>query len=165
MDIAAESDLIDGAVTGDRPTGVCRQFHGGSLIEIEGDVNAMRFRAKYVSASENGDYYQVAFENADPAGDAADVDGLDSPYLLIQRQFEDPDGGLCYVETHDEGYIGHFRLRSIELSPSRLFVEIARNRNNRIEVIFDIGQSEFEEVQRVIHIISGKSSPDDGHAL
>jgi hypothetical protein len=33
------------------------------------------------------------------------------------------------------------------------------------EVIFDIGQSEFEEVQRVVDIISGKSSPDDGHPL
>jgi hypothetical protein len=49
----------------------------------------------------------------------------------------------------------------MELTPSRLLLEIARNRNNRIEVIFDIGQSEFEEVQRVIDIISGKSSPDD----
>ncbi len=111
------------------------------------------------------DYYQVAFENNDPAGDAAEVDGPDSPYLLIQRQFEDPDGGRCYVETHDEGYIGHFRLRSIVFSPSRLLLEIARDRNNRIEVIFDIGQSEFEEVRRVIDIISGKSSPDDGHVL
>jgi hypothetical protein len=127
-------------------------------------MNTMRFRAKYVSASESGDYYQVAFENTDPAGDA-DVDGPDSPYLLIQRQFEDPDGGRCYVETHDERYIGHFRLRSIEFSPSRLLVEIARDRNNRIEVIFEIGQSEFEEVQRVIDIISGKSSPDDEDAL
>jgi len=128
-------------------------------------MNSMRFRAKYVSASENGDYYQVMFENTDPACDAADMDGPDSPYLLIQRQFEDPDGGRCYVETHDEGYIGHFRLRSIEFSPSRLLLEIARDRNNRIEVIFDIGQSEFEEVERVIDIISGRSSPDDGHAL
>ena len=128
-------------------------------------MNSMRFRAKYVSASENGDYYQVMFENTDPAGDAADVDGPDSPYLLIQRQFEDPDGGRSYVETHDDGYIGHFRLRSIEFSPFRLLLEIARDRNNRIEVIFDIGQSEFEEVERVIDIISGRSSPDDGHAL
>ena len=128
-------------------------------------MNAMRFRAKYVSASESGDYYQVAFENSDPAGDAADVDIPGSPYLVIQRQFEDPDGGRRYVETHDEEYIGHFRLRSIEFSPSRLLVEIARDRKSRIEVIFDIGQSEFEEVQRVIDIISGKSSPDDGHAL
>ena len=125
----------------------------------------MRFRAKYVSASENGDYYQVAFENTDPASDAADVDGHDSPYLLIQRQFEDPDDEECYVETHDEGYIGHFRLRSIEFSPSRLLVEIARDRNNRIEVIFDIGLFEFEEVRRVIDIISGKSSHYDEDAL
>src|SRR4029434_9595543 len=86
---------------------------------LEHNMNAMRFRAKYVSASENGDYYQVAFENTDPAGDA-DVKRPAGPYFLIQRQFEDPDGGLCYVETHDEGYIGHFRLRSIEFSPSRL---------------------------------------------
>jgi len=71
-------------------------------------MNVMRFRAKYVSASEKGDYYQVAFENRDAASDAADVHGPDdSPYLLIQRQFEDPDGGECYVETHEEGYIGH----------------------------------------------------------
>jgi len=88
-------------------------------------MNAMHFRAKCVSASENGDYYQVVFENTDPAGDAANVDGPDRPYLLIQRQFEDPDGGRCYVETHDEAYIGHFRLRSIELSRSCLHLEIA----------------------------------------
>jgi hypothetical protein len=125
----------------------------------------MRFQAKYVSASANGDYYQVVFENTDPASDAADADGPNSPYLLIQRQFEDPEGEICYVETHDEGYIGHFRLRSIALSSSRLLVEIGRNRNNRIEVMFDIGQSVFEEVQRVIDIISGKSSPDDGRAF
>jgi len=124
-------------------------------------MNAMRFRAKYISASKNGDYYQVAFDDRDAASDAADVDGPDSPYLLIQRRFEDPNGGECYVETHEEGYIGHFRLRSIEFSPSRLLLEIARDRNNRIEVIFDIGQSEFEEVQRVIDIIAGKSSPDE----
>ncbi len=84
-----------------------------------------------------------------------------TPYLLIQRQFEDLDGGECYVETHEEGCMGHFILRSIEFSPSRLLLEIARDRNNRIEVIFDVGQSEFKEVQRVIDIISGKSSPDE----
>ena len=124
-------------------------------------MNATRFRAKYVSASEDGDYHQVAFENTDPAGDATDMASPDSPYSLIQWQSEDPDGGQCYVETDDEGFIGHFRLRSIEFSPSRLLLEIARNRHNRIEVIFDIGRTEFEEVQRLIDIISGKSSPDD----
>ena len=69
---------------------------------LERDMNAMRFRAKHVSASENGDYYQVAFENRDAASDAADV-YPDSPYLLIQRQFEDPDGGKCYVRGRIHG--------------------------------------------------------------
>jgi hypothetical protein len=54
---------------------------------LKRDMNTMRFRAKYVSASGNGEYYQVAFANTDLAGEAADVDGPDSSYLLIQRQF------------------------------------------------------------------------------
>jgi hypothetical protein len=53
------------------------------LNRLQRDMNAMRFRAKHVSASENGDYYQVAFENTDAASDAADVHGPDRPYLLI----------------------------------------------------------------------------------
>lgn len=33
------------------------------------EASLMRFRAKYVSAAETGDYYQVSFETEDP-GDA-----------------------------------------------------------------------------------------------
>src|SRR6266498_1524098 len=122
-------------------------------------MNSMRFRAKYVSASENGDYYQVMFENTDPAGDAADMDGPDSPYLLIQRQFEDPDGGRCYVETHDEGYIGHFRVRRIDFSVSRILLEIDRPKANVVEVTFGIASSDFKQIARVVGIISGAVEP------
>jgi hypothetical protein len=47
----------------------------------------MHFHANYVSTSVfgDGDYYQATFEAEQ------DVDDPDSPYLLIQRQFEDPD--------------------------------------------------------------------------
>ncbi len=48
----------------------------------------------------------------------------------------------------NEQSLGRFLVTGLEFSPS----------SNRIEVIFDIGQSEFEELQRVIDIISGKSS-------
>jgi hypothetical protein len=46
----------------------------------------MHFHANYVSTSifGDGDYYEVTFQ-AEP-----DTDDPDSPYLLIQRQFEDP---------------------------------------------------------------------------
>jgi hypothetical protein len=46
----------------------------------------MQFHAKYVSAAEAGDYYQVSFETEDPGDDATNPPGLDSPYLIIQRQ-------------------------------------------------------------------------------
>ena len=72
------------------------------------EPSLMRFHAKYVSAAEAGDYYQVSFETEDPGDDGTDPPGLDSPYLIIQRQFERPDGGRCYLETQDHGYIGHY---------------------------------------------------------
>ena len=61
----------------------------------------MHFHANYVSTSVfgDGDYYQAMFEAEQ------DTDDPDSPYLLIQRQFEDPDDNWCYIETHDENTV------------------------------------------------------------
>src|SRR5258708_9595213 len=55
----------------------------------EGTSDLMRFHAKYVSASEAGDYYQVSFDTEDPGEDSTDPRGPDRPYLIIQRQFRD----------------------------------------------------------------------------
>jgi hypothetical protein len=66
----------------------------------------MDFCSHHVSTSEDGDYYGAIFES-EKDGEGA------SPYLIIQRQFEDDDGGVCYIETHDENYRGHFRLRFV----------------------------------------------------
>ena len=109
----------------------------------------MQFHANHVSVSADGDYYQVMFEATKDAVDP------ETPYLIIQRQFEDPDGGVCYVETHDETYIGHFRVRRIDFSPSRILLEIDRPKANVVEVTFAIGSSEFKRVARVVDIISG----------
>ena len=113
----------------------------------------MRFHAKYVSAAEAGDYYQVSFETEDPGDDATDPPGLDGPYLIIQRQFETPDGGRCYVETHDHGYVGHYRLKLIDFSPTQLFVAIERKSDTHVEVTYALDAAEFTEVQRVVDII------------
>ena len=96
----------------------------------------MQFHAKYVSAAEAGDYYQVSFETEDPGNDAPDPPEPDSPYLIIQRQFETPDGGRCYVETHDHGYVGHYRLKLIDFSPTHLVVAIERKSNIHVEVTY-----------------------------
>lgn len=109
----------------------------------------MEFRANHVSASVAGDYYQALFEVSEEWTDPA------SPYLLLQRQFEMPDGGRCRIETHDENFIGEFRLRRIEFSPERLRIEFARATENVVQVTFHLDSSEYQEVLEVLQIISG----------
>jgi len=80
----------------------------------------MYFHSNYVSTSVSGDgdYYQAMFEAEQ------DTDDLDSPYVLIQRQFEDPDDNWCYIETHDVKYCGHFLLRRVDFTPQKLSIEL-----------------------------------------
>ena|SRR5437867_1066395 len=117
----------------------------------------MEFHANYVSTdiAVGGDYYQASFTVKE---DTDELDS-DSPYLLIQRDFEMSDGS-CYVETHDERYRGHFLLRRIELTPGKLAIELDRPINNLICVTFRLGTSEFEKASHVIKIISGEIEPD-----
>jgi hypothetical protein len=68
---------------------------------VGGQPGLLRFHAKYVSAGEAADYYQFSFDAQDPGEDSTEPRGPDGPYLIIQRQFETPDGGQCYVETRD----------------------------------------------------------------
>jgi hypothetical protein len=117
------------------------------------EPSLMGFHAKYVSAAETGDYYQISFETEDPDDDATDPPGLDSAYLIIQRQFEMPDGGRCYVETHDHGYVGHYRLKLIAFSPTQLVVAIERKSDTHVEVTYALDAAEFNEVQRVMNMI------------
>ena len=117
------------------------------------EPSLMRFHAKYVSAAEAGDYYQVSFETEDPGDDVTDPHGLDSTYLIIQRQFGTPDGGRCYVETHDHGYVGHYPLKLVAFGPTQLVVVIERKSNARVEVTYVLDAVEFNEVQRVVNII------------
>jgi hypothetical protein len=118
----------------------------------------MEFHANHVSTgiSVGGDYYQATFTVED---DTDELDS-DSPHLLIQRDFEMPNDGSCYVETHDERYRGHFLLRRIEFTPGKLAIELGGPINNLMCVTFRLATSEFEEVSRVIKIISGEIEPD-----
>jgi hypothetical protein len=117
----------------------------------------VRFHAKHVSVGESGgEYFQVSFDNDDPSDDDLDLSLPDQPYLLVQRQFEDDDGGVCYIETLDhDSYTGHYRLRLIEFTPTRLAFEIARKDHKYVEVTFDLNAKRFSEVKRIVHIIFG----------
>ena len=117
----------------------------------------MRLHANHVSVGESGDeYFQVSFDSEPPNDDDFDLSGPDHPYLIIQRQFEDDDGGVCYIETHDhDTYTGHFRLKLIEFTRTRLAFEIARATHKRVEVTYDLDATQFGEVQRIVRIIFG----------
>jgi hypothetical protein len=110
-----------------------------------------------VSVGESGDeYFSVSFDSEADNDDDFDLSGPDRPYLLVQRQFEDDDGGVCYIETHDHGtYTGHFRLRLIEFTPTRFAFEIARTDHKFVEVTYDLDAKQFREVRRIVHIIFG----------
>jgi hypothetical protein len=99
----------------------------------------MRFHAKYVSAQESGgQYFVVSFDNKDPRNDEFELSDEEDPYLIVQRQFEDDDGSVCYIETHDhDTYSGHFRLRLLRFTPTCFAFEIPRKDHKYVEVTYD----------------------------
>ena len=114
----------------------------------------MKLHATHVSVSDFDDLYvQVSFDTEDPGADL-DLSAPLKPYLLIQRQFEDDDGGVCYIETHEpDRYAGHFRLRLVEFAPTRLIFDIDRSTDRRVEVSFTLTPQRFQETQRMVRII------------
>ena len=120
----------------------------------------MKLHARHVSVGEFGDeYFLVSFDTEDPSEDAFNPSGPDNPYLLIQRQFEADDGGVCYIETHDhDTYTGHFGLKLVEFTRTRLAFEIARATHRYVEVTYDLDATRFGEVQRIVRLIFGLQS-------
>jgi hypothetical protein len=117
----------------------------------------LKLQATYVSVGEFDDqYFEVSFDTEDPGADL-DLSAPMKPYLLIQRQFEDDDGGVCYIETHEpDRYAGHFRLRLVEFAPTRLLFDIDRATDRRVEVTFTLDPQRFEEVERIVCLIFGR---------
>ena len=118
----------------------------------------MKLHARYVTVGDFDDqYFQVSFGNEYPAADY-DPDAPVRPYVLLQRQFEDEDGGVCYLEIHDpDRDAGHLRLRLVEFTPTRLAFEIDRPQNRLVEVTFRLAARRFRVVQRVVNIIFGRN--------
>jgi hypothetical protein len=127
------------------------------MMRTEARPHPFRLHANHVSVGESGDeYFQVSFDSEAPSDDDFDQSEPDHPYLVVQRQFEDDDGGVCYIETHDhDTYTGHFCLRLIEFTPTRLAFEIARTDHKYIEVTYDLDATRFGEVKRIVHIVFG----------
>ena len=89
-----------------------------------------------------------------PSVDDSDPSVHGSHCLVIQRQFEDDDGGVCYIETHDhDTYTGHFPLQLLEFTPTRLAFKIARTNHNYVEVTYELDAKRLDDLQRIVRII------------
>src|SRR5262249_59914625 len=111
----------------------------------------MKLNARYVSIGDFDDlYFQVSFKNQRPAADY-DPSAPTEPYLLLQRQVEDDDGGVCYLETHDtDRFAGHFRLRLIEFTSTPLPFEIDRPEDPTVGVIYNLSTHRFPEARPIL---------------
>jgi hypothetical protein len=101
-------------------------------------------RCEHVSASEAGDGFQVLFEKA-PDGDEG--------YVIVQRHFESPDKGQCYLETDDPEFCGHFRIQSAHLSRNQFQITVDSEPVKEITVLFSATDPVYVEVRRVLQIM------------
>ena len=131
----------------------CEQIEDFRQIGHEGRAVVAVERGD-ADATESGDYFQVCF----------DTDTDDGHYLLVQRQFEDPDGGYCYVETDAKEYCGHVRIKRALLTRDRFIMELRRKRAAHIEVMFSATQSAFDDLRRVLEIMFPDLELDLGKA-
>lgn len=121
----------------------------------------MQLAAKRVSAVVSGDYYQALFDSDDRDGEQVAPFEEPEPYVLVQRQFESFDGGKCYIESHNEEYIGHFKLKLLEFSTTRLAYEISRRDHTLVDVTFTLTAAEFEEARPIVEVIFGVREPGE----
>lgn len=119
----------------------------------------MQLAAKRVSAVVSGDYNQALFDSDDRDGEQFDPFEEGEPYVLVQRQFESFDGGKCYIESHNEEFLGHFKLKLLEFGTTRLAHETFRRNHTLVEVTFSLTAAEFEEARPIVKVIFGVREP------
>jgi hypothetical protein len=103
--------------------------------------NIQEFHCEHVSTSEAGDYVQVLFEKTPDA---------DDEYLLIQRQFEFPDEGECYVETDDPDFCGHYHIQRAQLSRDRFCISYGNGPVKQVTVSFNAAEQAYAEAERTL---------------
>ncbi len=77
----------------------------------------------------------------------------DKAYFLIQRQFEMPDDGSCYVQTHKEEAGGYFKIRQVKLSRNKLQIRLSQKSEAEWEITFALDEAAYEELKGVLGAI------------
>jgi hypothetical protein len=100
------------------------------------------FSLPKVSVASSGDeYFQVHFSDKQDSDDA---------YFLIQRQFESPDGGRIYIESHEKQLCGHFKIRNAELRRDVFRLEIICQPRETVEIPFKTGARRYKQIETVL---------------
>jgi hypothetical protein len=108
------------------------------------------FMLPHASVASSGDeYFQVLF-NERPEG----TDG-DTPYFLMQRQFESPDGGRVYIESHDRDLCGHVRVTRAVLSADVLHLSLASRPPRDVAIRFQADPRRHQALTAALRIILG----------
>lgn len=112
---------------------------------IHESVPMKDFFLPYVSiASSGGEYFQVSF---------AEREDSDDEYFLIQRQFESPDGGRVYVESHRPTLCGHFRIRRAELRRDMFRLDLICQPAETVRIRFEADRTRYERLKSVLKTI------------
>jgi len=67
-------------------------------------------------------------------------------YLLLQRQFEMPGRGYCYVEDHELSPCGHFVAKAV-LNQNEFQLYVSSKVKGNWNISFDIDDDNYEEVK------------------
>jgi len=94
-------------------------------------------------SSSDDEYFQVHF----------DYDEESEDYFLIQRQFEDDDGGCLYVECTRESLCGHFKIRRAELARDVLRLEVMCRPMETVQIKFAADDACYEELKQFLSIM------------
>jgi hypothetical protein len=92
-------------------------------------------------ASSGGEYFQVSF---------ADKEDSDDAYFLIQRQFESPDRGHIYIESHERMLCGHFKIRKTELRRNALRLELVCQPAQTVQLRFEADGVRYDQLKTLL---------------
>ena len=113
----------------------------------------MKINLNYIHVTIEGDYYQVSFDEKEDDGS---TEASGDNYFLIQRQFEMPDGGKIYIESHDDNYTGHFHVKEAILQKEKLTIKLKRPTFSNIEISFKSTEKDFKELRGALKVMMPK---------
>jgi len=133
------------------PCGPCTSNLQGMAIESISGARMTEFFFPHVSVASSGDeYFEVSFAEI---GEGEESEECDHAYFLIQRQFEDYDGGLFYIESHETKLCGHFKIIGAELARDTFRLRVACKPTETVVIRFQAGNARYNRLKRILRII------------